>query len=459
MADISKLKIEDIEYGIKDTVAREGSYKEIDWNSETSTLDNFVEEGFYKFKGVSGDKNFSRLPISSETNFDARLDVIKLSDEIISQLIYIVSNEGCGSYCRQQKNESWGVWEKFQTSINVGTVDNVDNLKIDGTYYGYLSEQGKFILQTISHDIYAAQLLYVLDNNGSYSEVKKRKGHTENSRWSWEDWVDLESSGIVENNDLIYGNSRRWEYDPDHDYIAKDDKGLDTIIKTGIYSGLYSSNIEDPSASSVSIDSFTLFVMNNQDALNNTVPDNTGGIVSQVIFLTNTETNNQSIKMRVCTINDDETYTWSEWGGLLGNDYYKKSEIDSAFVKSSGSKTISGETIFNNDININSKTKILSNIDSGELKVFYNGKSKGFTLRVDKDSIDTLAIPQLQLLATNNIKSHKYIFPELTNDMDETKYICVESNKGELASFLSKLKTEFGTEDLDTIVSKLASLK
>ena len=63
---------------------------------------------------------------------------------------------------------------------------------------------------------------------------------------------------------------------------------------------------------------------------------------------------------------------------------------------------------FNKGINIANKSKIVSNIDPGELKVLHNNSSKGFIVRTVNSAADIL---DLEILTTNGSSSYKYSFP------------------------------------------------
>lgn len=75
----------------------------------------------------------------------------------------------------------------------------------------------------------------------------------------------------------------------------------------------------------------------------------------------------------------------------------------------SGNKTFNSQARFNNNISISGKSTIISDIDSGELKVFHNNSSKGFILRTKNTSDDILP---LELLSTNTYSSYQYNFPK-----------------------------------------------
>ena len=84
-----------------------------------------------------------------------------------------------------------------------------------------------------------------------------------------------------------------------------------------------------------------------------------------------------------------------------------------------------GNQSFDGDIYIKDKTVIRSDIDAGELKVFNrNDVNAGFTVRTN-GKFDN-SIPKLELLATNNVVSYKYQFPELENPND-TDFVVVKS--------------------------------
>lgn len=79
------------------------------------------------------------------------------------------------------------------------------------------------------------------------------------------------------------------------------------------------------------------------------------------------------------------------------------------YVDKSSAQTITGQKTFNSIININGKTSIRPNIDSGELKVTHNNSDKGFIIRT-KNCEDTV-LP-LEILSTNGYSSYQYNFPK-----------------------------------------------
>lgn len=90
------------------------------------------------------------------------------------------------------------------------------------------------------------------------------------------------------------------------------------------------------------------------------------------------------------------------------NNYIDKATAQNYVDKTTG-QTISGLKTFTNHINIANRSRIRSNIDPGELKVTRNDNDKGFIVRVNKDSQDSI-LP-LEILSTNGQSSYKYSFP------------------------------------------------
>lgn len=82
-------------------------------------------------------------------------------------------------------------------------------------------------------------------------------------------------------------------------------------------------------------------------------------------------------------------------------------------------ETFEGSIKINNgDININNKTTISSEIDSGELKVRHHGTTKGFIIRTNnKDENANSDIFPLEILTTNNEYSYQYNFPKSNGDV------------------------------------------
>ena len=98
--------------------------------------------------------------------------------------------------------------------------------------------------------------------------------------------------------------------------------------------------------------------------------------------------------------------TWESVKFLSESDWNNRL---SGAVQTSGDQAINGVKTFNNNININNKTTLATNIDSGELKVLHNNSSKGFILRT-KNTSDSI-LP-LELLSTNGTSSYQYNFPK-----------------------------------------------
>jgi hypothetical protein len=88
---------------------------------------------------------------------------------------------------------------------------------------------------------------------------------------------------------------------------------------------------------------------------------------------------------------------------------YVTKEVASVYIDKASAQTITGEKTFNSTININGKTNIKSNIDSGELKVTHNNSSKGFIIRTKNCEDNVLP---LEILSTDGYNSYKYEFPK-----------------------------------------------
>ena len=89
--------------------------------------------------------------------------------------------------------------------------------------------------------------------------------------------------------------------------------------------------------------------------------------------------------------------------------YVDKTTAQNYVDKTTG-QTISGLKTFTNHININNQSRIRSNIDPGELKITRVNDDKGFIIRVNKNSSDSI-LP-LEILSTNGTSSYQYNFPK-----------------------------------------------
>lgn len=85
------------------------------------------------------------------------------------------------------------------------------------------------------------------------------------------------------------------------------------------------------------------------------------------------------------------------------------------FVDKSTNQSISGAKTFTNHVNLNNKSRIRSNIDPGEFKVTRTDSDKGFIVRVNKDSQDSI-LP-LEILTTNGSASYQYNFPKTSGNI------------------------------------------
>ena len=132
----------------------------------------------------------------------------------------------------------------------------------------------------------------------------------------------------------------------------------------------------------------------------------------------------------------------------------------SNYVTLNSNQTISSIKTFTNQININNKTLIESNIDSGELKVFHkdkhDNKYKGFIVRTNSTGGEN--IYPLELLSTNTESSYQYNFPKRSGDVAIGAKVNGETY---LASKTDGL-IDFGTDlnnIIETTYSNLKSLR
>ena len=95
------------------------------------------------------------------------------------------------------------------------------------------------------------------------------------------------------------------------------------------------------------------------------------------------------------------------WAPALSFEYILNRE-ESYTLHSDRDEDINSIKTFNKGINIANKSKIVSNIDPGELKVLHNNSSKGFIVRTVNSAADIL---DLEILTTNGSSSYIYSFP------------------------------------------------
>lgn len=128
--------------------------KSFTWNNDTdpSNMNDFVVAGVYDIKGehTREDDNLPILNTGGRHTFNARLTVLDSSitgsgnsdDKCITQVLSFCNRLGQGEvYIRTGKGSSldsltWEKWSALQRNVNVGQVDNLDNLKDNGIYSG-----------------------------------------------------------------------------------------------------------------------------------------------------------------------------------------------------------------------------------------------------------------------------------------------------------------------------------
>ena len=128
--------------------------KSFTWNNDTdpSNMNDFVVAGVYDIKGehTREDDNLPILNTGGGHTFNARLTVLDSSisdsgkddDKCITQVLSFSNRLGQGEvYIRTGKGSSlynltWDKWSTLQRNVNVGQVDNLDNLKDNGIYSG-----------------------------------------------------------------------------------------------------------------------------------------------------------------------------------------------------------------------------------------------------------------------------------------------------------------------------------
>ena len=105
--------------------------------------------------------------------------------------------------------------------------------------------------------------------------------------------------------------------------------------------------------------------------------------------------------------------SWQNWKKIAESDDLTQ------YVTTGTSQNISGVKKFTSNIEIgqgsSGTTSIITNqIDSGELKLYHSGTTKGFIIRTNKKTNPNASIFPLELLTTNNLQSYQYNFPTQT---------------------------------------------
>lgn len=136
---------------------------------------------------------------------------------------------------------------------------------------------------------------------------------------------------------------------------------------------------------------------------------------------------------------------------ILSN-YVDKTTAQNYVDKTTG-QIISGLKTFTNHIVLNNKSRIRSNIDPGELKVTRTNDDKGFIIRVNKDSTDSI-LP-LEILATNGTDSYQYNFPKKSG----TVTLGVKKNGQVINANLTDGLIDLGDSCIRTTYTNLKNLR
>ena len=140
-----------------------------------------------------------------------------------------------------------------------------------------------------------------------------------------------------------------------------------------------------------------------------------------------------------------------DFNQVLSN-YVDKTTAQNYVDKTTG-QTISGLKTFTNHININNQSRIRSNIDPGELKVTRVNDDKGFIIRVNKNSSDSI-LP-LEILSTNGTSSYQYNFPKKSG----TVALGVKKNGQVINANLTDGLIDLGDGYIQTTYANLKALR
>ena len=128
-------------------------------------------------------------------------------------------------------------------------------------------------------------------------------------------------------------------------------------------------------------------------------------------------------------------------------------QVLSNYVDKTTGQTISGLKTFTNHININNQSRIRSNIDPGELKITRVNDDKGFIIRVNKNSSDSI-LP-LEILSTNGTSSYQYNFPKSSG----TVALGVKKNGQVINANLTDGLIDLGDGYIQTTYANLKALR
>lgn len=222
MSKISKVVVNGIEYEIADIEARK-IIKDVAWDS-SSNINNFINAGVYNIKGTRQNAA-DGLPITNtgaDATIAARL-IVTVTPEgattyrhSVGQTLILSNAEGKETkiYTRNGNRTSydggvsytieWSAWATQQTNINVGQVDNLDNLTDNGIYSGVWTGWGAYPLTfvcIIINDYFVgvsprriAQLVYGLDKFNGSTVYQSRVW--DDSKSAWGDWEILNMDAI-----------------------------------------------------------------------------------------------------------------------------------------------------------------------------------------------------------------------------------------------------------------------
>lgn len=200
--------------------------KQVTWINEgnsASNMNDFVDAGVYDIKGerTRGDDNLPLRNIGGGHTFHARLEVLDSSiapagksDDICITQKLTLSNRVAGDgdvYIRTGRGASkdaitWETWGKLQQNVEVGEVDNLDNLIDNGIYSGvwtkgqYNAYPVTFVCVVINDYFIGtaprriSQFLYRLSKFDGSTVYQTRVWNDKNNKWS--DWEIINKAEI-----------------------------------------------------------------------------------------------------------------------------------------------------------------------------------------------------------------------------------------------------------------------
>ena len=441
MSDISKIKIDNTIYQIKDAISRSGIYQEVsDWVIGSSSLDTFDKTGLYIFNNIDrGNVVNDGIPITNDGLFSARLEVLNIGNNV-SQILHLHNDEGgdINIYTRfKNENTGWESWGKLQTNIEVGQVNTLDNLIDNGIYSGVLTNgttsslgnfYDTFVLIVINNYSVAgplgrqrsiSQLKYNLTLDGIV-KIEKRVRYTNDI---WSNW-EIIGGNFAELEEKIETNKT------DIQYLFEEAVKFDTLEVEELGDGIgINYNTFDGNSGSIEIPFATKKI---------------GGIMSaeDKVKLDNIDSITILSTPPIDVIKEE-----------FLNNFYPQRDDNNKLINIGNFRSYSTQGTSHLDIKVN----VLAWANATQQEIFMQTVCGPITINNSDKTLVWVNGKRFSnyYRTSSRDENNNLIWSEwkIVNDFE------INKKTEELVSFLSKLKTAFGTDDLDTIVSKLASLK